>query len=108
MKSCSADALARIALGFVAAVTLAVPSQAQRLLEQDGIQLRASARVVAYGAATCEIREGFAGDDKAYDPANQGLPLDVWQLDFSVYNGSGKWLDHVIARYNIASEWPPL
>ncbi len=80
---------------------------AQRLMELEGIQLRASVRVVAYAAATCEIREGFAGDDQAYDPANRGQPLDVWQLDFSVYNGSGEWLDHLIARYNIASEWPP-
>ncbi len=80
---------------------------AQRLMELEGIQLRGSARVVAYGAATCEIREGFAGDDKVQDPANRGQPLDVWQLDFSVYNGSGKWLDHLIARYNIESEWPP-
>lgn len=80
---------------------------AQRLMELDGIELRGSARVVAYGAATCEIREGFAGDDEAYDPANRGQPLDVWQLDFSVYNGSGKWLDHLIARYEIGSEWPP-
>ncbi len=107
MKSCSARALARTALGLVTALTLAMPSHAQRLMEQNGIELRASARVVAYGAATCEIREGFAGDDKVYDPANRGQPLDVWQLDFSVYNGSGKWLDHLIARYNIASEWPP-
>ncbi len=80
---------------------------AQRLMELEGIQLLGSARVVAYGAATCEIREGFEGDDKAWDPANRGQPLDVWQLDFSIYNGSGKWLDHLIARYNIASEWPP-
>ena len=40
-------------------------------------------------------------------PGKPGQPLDVWQLDFSIYNGSGKWLDHLIARYNIASEWPP-
>ncbi len=92
------------------AVLLALPAarlQPQELMELDGIQLRGSARLVARGAATCEIREGFAGDDKAYDPANRGLPLDLWQLEFSVYNGSGKWLDHLIARYNIESEWPP-
>ena len=93
----------------VACLLPVLPSagRAQRLMELEGIQLLGSARVVAYGAATCEIREGFAGDDRAYDPANRGQPLDVWQLDFSIYNGSGKWLDHLIARYNIASEWPP-
>ena len=72
----------------------------QRLMEFHGIELRGSAPVVAYGAVTCEIREGFAGDDQAYDPANRSQPLDIWQLDFSVYNGSGKWLEHLIARYS--------
>ncbi len=100
--------VARFVTAGVAALSfLPAALHAQRLMELEGIQLRGSARVVAYGAATCEIREGFAGDDKAWDPANRGQPLDVWQLDFSVYNGSGKWLDHLIARYNIESEWPP-
>ena len=27
-------------------------------------------------------------------------------VDFSVRNGSGRWLDHLIARYQIDSEWP--
>ena len=102
---CSVARVAVAVAGVLSLVSAAL--QGQRLMELEGIQLRGSARVVAYGAATCEIREGFAGDDKAYDPANRGQPLDVWQLDFSVYNGSGKALDHLIARYNIASEWPP-
>ena len=102
---CSVARVVVAVAGVLSLVSAAL--QGQRLMELEGIQLRGSARVVAYGAATCEIREGFAGDDKAYDPANRGQPLDVWQLDFSVYNGSGKALDHLIARYNIASEWPP-
>ena len=28
-------------------------------------------------------------------------------MDFSAYNGSGKALDHLIARYGIEAEWPP-
>ena len=32
--------------------------------------------------------------------------MDVWRLDFSVHNGTGSWLDHLIARFGIASEWP--
>ena len=32
--------------------------------------------------------------------------MDVWRLDFSVRNGSGRWLDHLIARFQIESAWP--
>ncbi len=37
---------------------------------------------------------------------SHGSPLAVWQLDFSVYNGPGKWLDHLTARHGMESEWP--
>ena len=81
---------------------------AKRLLETDGIELRGTARVVTYGAAVCNVVEASHTEAK-YEQikANHGQPLDVWQLDFSVYNGSGKWLDHLIARYGIESKWPP-
>ena len=32
--------------------------------------------------------------------------MDIWRLDFTVRNGSGRWLDHLIARFQIESEWP--
>ncbi len=38
---------------------------------------------------------------------NQGQPLHLWELEFSVFNGSGRALDHLIAYYDIASPWPP-
>ena len=80
---------------------------AKRLYEIDGIELRGGARIVTYGAATCNVKEGShsaAEYERIKD--NDGQPLDVWQLDFSVYNGSGKWLDHLVARYGIESKWP--
>ena len=36
-----------------------------------------------------------------------GQPLHLWELEFSVFNGSGRALDHLIAYYGIASPWPP-
>ncbi|WP_419949440.1 toxin-antitoxin system YwqK family antitoxin [Candidatus Palauibacter sp.] len=81
---------------------------AQRLLEVEGIELRGSARVVEYGAGTCNVseeRETAASYEQK--KANHGQPVDVWQLDFSVYNGSGRPLDHLIANYRVASENPP-
>ena len=46
--------------------------------------------------------------DTAYEARreNDGAPMDIWRLDFSVRNGSGRWLDHLIGRFQIESEWP--
>ena len=55
------------------------------------------------GATTCNVME----TDSSYEAkANHGAQMDVWRLDFSVHNGTGSWLDHLIARFGIASEWP--
>ena len=93
----------------MAVMVLAIPAPAfgQRLLETDGIELRGTARVVTYEASLCNVLEASHTEEE-YEriKANHGQPLDVWQLDFSVYNGSGKWLDHLIALYSIESKWP--
>ena len=93
----------------MAVMVLAMPAPAfgQQLLETDGIELRGTARVVTYAASLCNVLEASHTEEE-YEriKANHGQPLDVWQLDFSVYNGSGKWLDHLIARYSIESKWP--
>ena len=87
---------------------IAVPGKARRLMELDGIELRGTARVLTYGAATCHVlEEKYSAVDYERLKDNEGQPLDLWQLDFSVYNGSGKALDHLIARYRIESPWPP-
>ena len=76
----------------------------QRLLETDGIELHGTSQVVGYAAGTCNVLE----TDTLYEEkkANHDAPMDIWRLDFSVHNRSGKWLDHLIARYEIDSEWP--
>ena len=87
---------------------VAADAPARRLLETDGIELRGTARVVAYGSATCHVlEEKYSAEEYARLKENEGKPLDVWQLDFSVYNGSGKALDHLIALYGIDAPWPP-
>ncbi len=88
---------------------LLVPDgHARQLLEVDGIVLRGTARLVAQGAGTCQVLESHHPAEQ-YErmKVNHGQPLDVWQLDFSVHNGTGKRLDHLIARFTIAAEWPP-
>ena len=98
----------RLILALALCTVTAGPLYAQRLLEVEGIELRGSARVVEYGAGTCNVsedRETAASYEQK--KANHGQPVDVWQLDFSVHNGSGHPLDHLIANYRVASEHPP-
>ena len=83
---------------------LASDARGQQLLEVDGIELRGEAQLVQSGGGTCNVLES----DTSYEDKqeNHGAPMDVWRLDFSVRNGSGRWLDHLIARFQIASQWP--
>ena len=83
---------------------LAADAHGQQLLEVDGIELRGEAQLVLSGGGTCNVLES----DTSYEDKqeNHGAPMDVWRLDFSVRNGSGRWLDHLIARFQIASQWP--
>ena len=83
---------------------LATDARAQLLLEVDGVELHGRARLVMSGAGSCNVLE----TDTSYEEykANHGAPMDVWRLDFSVRNGSGRWLDHLIAHFGIDSAWP--
>ena len=89
---------------FVLFVTFAVEGRGQQLLEVDGVALRGVAQLVLSGGGTCNVVES----DTSYEERkeNHGAPMDVWRLDFSVHNGSGRWLDHLIALFDIDSTWP--
>ena len=82
----------------------AMDARAQRLLDVDGIELRGNSQLVMSGGGTCNVLES----DTSFEgrKQNHGAPMDIWRLDFSVHNGSGRWLDHLIARYLIESKWP--
>ena len=93
--------------GPVMVLAMAADASAQRLMETDGIELRGAARIVTFAAGLCNVVEAsHTAAEYERIRGNHGQPLDVRQLDFSVYNGSGKWLDHLIARYGIESRWP--
>ena len=89
---------------LVLCCVLAADAGGQQLLEIDGIELRGEAQLVQSGGGTCNVLES----DTSYEEkqGNHGAPMDIWRLDFSVRNGSGRWLDHLIARFQIESEWP--
>ena len=82
--------------------------QAEIFYDQDGIQLQGSARVVRYNAYTCNVLEE-KHSEKEYEKrkVNQDRPLHMWQIDYSVYNGSGRALEHLRAQLDIESDWPP-
>lgn len=79
-------------------------AHAEILYDKDGIQLRGTAQLVQSGGGTCNVLESDTNFEEKQ--ANHGAPMDIWRLDFSVHNGSPRWLDHLIARFQIASEWP--
>ena len=83
---------------------LAADARGQRLLAVDGIELHGATQLVMSGGGTCNVPES----DTRYEArkGNRGASMDIWHLDFSVLNGSGRWLDHLIARYQIESKCP--
>ena len=89
---------------FILFAILAADARGQRLLAVDGIELHGAAQLVMSGGGTCNVLES----DTSYEArkGNHGAPMDIWRLDFSVLNTSGRWLDHLIARYQIESKWP--
>ena len=69
---------------------MAGPAHSQPLLEVGGVELSGSRRVLQYGAATCNVLDHVeTPTEYERKKANHGQPVDVWQLDLSVYNGSG-------------------
>ena len=93
-----------ICLAMLAAPISAVGQEL--LTTDDGISLRGTVRLLQGEAATCNVVQA---NEPNYDAmrANQDQPLHLWELEFSVFNGSGRALDHLIAYYDIASPWPP-
>ena len=95
--------LAVLATALTLLPVLAADARAQLLLAVDGVELHGTVRRIMPGAGTCNVLE----TDTSYEAkkANHGAPMDVWRLDFSVRNGSGRWLDHLIARYEVECKW---
>ena len=91
-------------MALVLFAAFAVEGHGRQLLEIDGVELRGDAQLVLSGGGTCNVLES----DTSYEEkkANHGAPMDIWRLDFSVHNGSRRWLDHLIAGFQIEAEWP--
>ena len=83
---------------------LAADLRGRPLLEDNGIELHGTEQLVLSRGGTCNVLESDTSYEARKD--NQGAPMDIWRLEFAVRNGSGRWLDHLIARFQIEAEWP--
>ena len=93
-----------LAVALFLCAALAADARGRQLLEVDGVELRGIEQLVLSGGGTCRVLESDTSYEARKD--NHGAPMDVWRLDFAVRNGSGRWLDHLIARFQIEAEWP--
>lgn len=95
-------------LSILSVTAVAGLCHARVLYDQDGIVLEGEAKIVVYNAATCRVLEEKLPEE-AYErmKANDGEPLDIWQMSYSVRNGTGRTLAHLRAQFFIESEWPP-
>ena len=91
-------------MALVLFTPFAADLRGELLLEDNGVELHGNARLVLSGGGTCNVIQS----DTSYEEwrGNHGAPMDIWRLDFSVHNGSGRWLDHLIANFLIESKSP--
>ena len=81
---------------------------AQVLHNENGIEVRAFLRNVRPGAETCRVLEEHESAASYRQKIwNAGRPIDVWQLDYSVFNGSERPVDHLVATYRVEAWQPP-
>ena len=92
--------------GFLSAA--AAEAHAQTLYSENGIEVRASARIIEYGAERCQVLEEHeSAASYRRKRGNEGQPIDIWQMDYSVYNGSERPLGELTAVYRVEAHEPP-
>lgn len=92
----------RVGIMAAAFALLAATGQAEQLFETDGLVLSGTITLHQRAAASCRIVEDkYTEEEYAQLEENEGKPLDVWVAEYSVYNGSGKALDHLIALVSV-------
>ena len=65
-------------------------------------------RLVVSNAAVCNVlEEKYTAQEYEQLKANQGQPLDLWQVDFAVRNESGREIEYLRASRRVHSEHPP-
>ena len=93
---------------MVLAAVAGSAAPAETFHSQDGVWFEGTIRMVASGAAVCNVLEGRYREP-VYErlKANHGQPLDLWRVDIAVRNESGRWIDSLRAESWVRSEYPP-
>ena len=104
MKICN-----RETVWIATAILLAtVPASAETFHRQDGVVFEGTIRRVVPNASVCNVlEEKYSPDEYERLKGNQGRPLDLWQVDYTVRNESGRALEHLRASGWVRSEHPP-
>ena len=93
---------------LAALLTSAATASAETFYSEDGVVFEGSMRLVVSNALTCNVlEEKYATDEYERLKANQGQPLHLWQVDWSVRNESGRPLEYLRASSWVHSEHPP-
>ena len=91
-----------------AALLAAAPAAAEIFYSKDGVVFEGTVRKVVAQAGVCNVLEGHnTAAVYAQLKANQGRPLDLWRVDFSVRNESGRPLEYLRAEGWVRAEHPP-
>ena len=81
---------------------------AETFHRQDGVLFEGTLRKVVPQASVCNVlEEKYTPDEYERLKDNQGQPLDLWQVDYTVRNESGRALEHLRASSWVCSEHPP-
>ena len=92
----------------LAVLLAAAPAQAETFHNKDGVVFEGTIRLVVSNAAVCNVLEGkYTAQEYEQLKANQGQPLDLWQVDFAVRNESGREIEYLRASRRVHSEHPP-
>ena len=93
----------------LAVLLAAAPASAETFHNKDGVVFEGTIRLVVSNAAVCNVlEEKYTAQEYEQLKANQGQPLDLWQVDFAVRNESGREIEYLRASSWVHSEQPAL
>ena len=97
-----------MAAWMAAAVLTGASASAETFYNKEGVVFEGTARRVVSEAAVCNvIEEKYTSEEHERLKGNQGGPLDLWQVDFTVRNESGRQIEYLRATAWLQSEHPP-
>ena len=78
---------------------VSVPGVAQPLAEDQGVELHGRITVAAYGYSECIVLETHHSESHYEEiKENHAERLHIYRVDLSVYNGSGRAVEYVLAN----------